>query len=344
METLLDTQRRLKFLLLIYLLVVKAAGDCPKPEGGHNTVLTNESLLKNVFPENIMVTLECSSGYIKESGSEFITCINDQWTESELICKKKDCRQPPPKPHMKFDTSEGTLFGALVKVTCEKGYQISGSSYKECYDQGWSGRASCEIVACDKPAIANGNTSWDSEDDPEYNNIIRYTCHEGYTLIGSDTVVCDETGEYSPDQPVCNEVTRAPATTSRPQVAITDLTTTDAKVSTFSDSSAAPTVHRTQTVTTSSIPNLSTLPKVFRGKATSTGILSTTSSSFQGMHDGNVNTATDSGTVAAVVIGAVVLLGVIIGFFLLHKFNMRRKGSYDTREDQKPGLLHFQNL
>lgn len=44
-------------------------------------------------------------------------------------------------------------------------------------------------------------------------------------------------------------------------VVITDLTTTDAKVSTFSDSSAAPTVHRTQTVTTSSIPNLSTLPK-----------------------------------------------------------------------------------
>ncbi|XP_005729776.1 complement decay-accelerating factor isoform X4 [Pundamilia nyererei] len=314
METLLDTQRRLKSLLLMYLLVVKAAGDCPKPEGGNNTVLTNESLLKNVFPENIMVTLECSSGYIKESGSEFITCINDQWTESELICKKKDCGQPPPKPHMKFDTSQGTLFGVLVKVTCEKGYQISGSSYKECYDQGWSGRASCEIVTCDKPAIANGNTSWDSGDDPEYNNTIRYTCHEGYTLIGSDTVVCDETGEYSPDQPVCN------------------------------DSSAAPTVHRTQTVTTSSIPNLSTLPKVFRGKATSAGILSTTSSSFQGMHDGNVNTATDSGTVAAVVIGAVVLLGVIIGFFLLHKFNMRRKGSYDTREDQKPGLLHFQNL
>ncbi|XP_014187766.1 complement decay-accelerating factor isoform X4 [Haplochromis burtoni] len=327
METLLDTQRRLKSLLLMYLLVVNAAGDCPKPEGGNNTVLTNESLLKNVFPENIMVTLECSSGYIKESGSEFITCINDQWTESELICKKKDCGQPPPKPHMKFDTSEGTLFGALVKVTCEKGYQISGSSYKECYDQGWSGRAYCEIVTCDKPAIPNGNTSWDSGDDPEYSNTIRYTCHEGYTLIGSDTVVCDETGEYSPDQPVCNEVTRAPATTSRPQ-----------------DSSAAPTVHRTQTVTTSSIPNLSTLPKVFRGKATSAGILSTTSSSFQGMHDGNVNTATDSGTVAAVVIGAVVLLGVIIGFFLLHKFNMRRKGSYDTREDQKPGLLHFQNL
>lgn len=66
-------------------------GDCPKPEGGHNTVLTNESLLKNVFPENIMVTLQCSSGYIKESGSEFITCINDQWTESELICKSKSC-------------------------------------------------------------------------------------------------------------------------------------------------------------------------------------------------------------------------------------------------------------
>lgn len=59
------------------------------------------------------------------------------------------------------------------------------------------------VVTCDQPSIANGYTSWDSENDPEYNTAIRYTCHEGYTLIGSDTVLCDENGEYSPDQPVC---------------------------------------------------------------------------------------------------------------------------------------------
>ncbi|XP_030586258.1 complement decay-accelerating factor isoform X2 [Archocentrus centrarchus] len=333
-------QRRFKSLLLMYLFVVKAAGDCLKPERRKNIVLTDNSLLMNDFPENVEITLECSDGYIKESGSEVITCVNNEWTKSDLVCKKKDCGQPPPVEHMNFDTSSGTLYGAVLKVTCDKGYQISGTSYKRCFALGWSGKAKCEIVSCDTPPeIANGMKNWTSKDDPEFGKTIKYTCNTGYSLIGNSTIMCTETGEYSSLPPECKEVrTTVPAPTSQSQ----------AWTATVPPSPAAPTVHGAKTNRASTTTILSTLPQGFRGsltaeaKAATPTVTSATSSSFQDMDDGVVVTGNYIVLVAVsvtVVLGAVTILVCI-----WLKFSLRRKGSYDTKEDQKPGLLHFQNL
>lgn len=60
------------------------------------------------------------------------------------------------------------------------------------------------VVTCDTPAeVANGRSSWDSEDVPAYGEIINYTCDEGYTLVGKDSIVCSETGEYDSQPPEC---------------------------------------------------------------------------------------------------------------------------------------------
>lgn len=54
------------------------------------------------------------------------------------------------------------------------------------------------------PEIANGERRWDSEDDtPLFETSVFYTCHEGYSLIGNSTIVCSDTGEYSPPPPEC---------------------------------------------------------------------------------------------------------------------------------------------
>ncbi|KAM9361647.1 complement decay-accelerating factor isoform 3-T3 [Symphorus nematophorus] len=270
MDILLDTcgRRRVKHLLLLCLFALKAAADCSKPEGKNNTVLTSEALLLNAFPDGIVVPFECANGYFKESGSGVTTCINGNWTELDLICNKKDCGPPPPQPHMNFDTSPGTLFGAVIEVFCDKGYSISGSSFKQCFAQGWSGRAKCEIVICDKPdQPANGKFIWDSEDEPKYGEIIQYICNEGYTLVGNDSIKCTETGEYNSGPPECKD-----------------------------------------------------------------------------KHDGAVDMNKDIGYTPLIVSVISVTLVVSILVFLTHKFLLRRKGSYDTREDLKPELLQFQNL
>ncbi|XP_036958003.1 complement decay-accelerating factor, GPI-anchored isoform X3 [Acanthopagrus latus] len=315
MEVLLDTCGRLRVrpLLLMYIFVLKAAADCPQPQGGENIVLSNEALLMNKFPEGSDVTLECANGYVKESGSGVTTCADTKWTEPDLICKKKDCGPPKMQPHMIFNASHGTLFGATIRITCDTGYQVSGNSYKQCLVTGWTGRAKCELVTCDIPAeVAHGKRSWESEDYPTYEQVIRYTCDDGYTLVGKDTLVCSDSGEYDSEPPECKSVTTEKITTT----VVTSTPTPPAQGGRHS------------------------LPA--EDKATTASETSTTS--FQDIRNHAVEPSRDSEYVPVIISVVAVLVVACIAVLCVHKFLLRRKGSYDTREDLKPELLQFQNL
>ncbi|XP_030277133.1 complement decay-accelerating factor isoform X2 [Sparus aurata] len=338
MEVLLDTCGRLRVrpLLLMYLFVLKAAADCPKPHGGENIVLSNAALLMNQFPEGLDVTLECANGYVKESGSGVTTCADTKWTEPDLVCKKKDCGTPKLLPHMIFDSSQGTLFGATIRITCETGYQVTGNSYKQCFATGWTGRAKCELVTCDIPAeVANGKRLWESADYPSYGQVIQYTCDDGYTLFGNDTLVCNDIGEYDSEPPECKKKITTTVVTSTP--------TPPAQ-----DSPATTTAHRVKANTASASSAVSpSLPGVRHSlpaedKATTASETSTTS--FQDMRDDAVDTSRDIGYIPVIVSVVCVLVVACIVVVFIHKFLLRRKGSYDTGEDLKPELLQFQNL
>ncbi|XP_070848579.1 complement decay-accelerating factor isoform X2 [Chaetodon trifascialis] len=326
MEVLRDTcgRRGVGPLLLIYLFVVKAAADCPKPQGTGNIVLTNEALLINNFPEGSVATLECANGYVKETGSGITTCVDGNWTEPDIICIKKDCGPPKPQPNMSFNTSGGTLFGDMITVFCDKGYQISGSSFKWCYATGWSGRAKCKIVTCDRPAeVANGRSSWDSQDVPTYGEIIHYHCNEGYTLVGKDSIVCGESGVYDSQPPECKGVTVERITTET----LTATPTPPAQEASTSTDPAA-TAHRDKTITPpAASPSAPGGRGILSGedRAATTGVTSTTS--FQDMRDGAVDVNKDIGYTSVIVSVICISIVVCILLFFLHKFLLKRKGS-----------------
>lgn len=49
----------------------------------------------------------------------------------------------------------------------------------------------------------NGQILRDANDEPNYGEMILYICDEGYTLVGSDSIVCTETGQYDSQPPRC---------------------------------------------------------------------------------------------------------------------------------------------
>ncbi|XP_039652847.1 complement decay-accelerating factor isoform X2 [Perca fluviatilis] len=332
MDILLDTcgRRRVSSLLLLFLFVVKAAADCPKPPLRENMVLTNEALLLNEFREDTKVTVECLNGYVIESGSGIMTCIDGSWTEPDLICKKYDCGPPRPQPNMSFNTSAGTLFGDTIKVVCDKGFKLSGSSFKKCYAYGWSGKANCKIVTCAKPdEVANGRSSWDSQDKPKYGESIQYVCNNGYTLIGKDSITCSETGRYDTLPPECEGVTTESDRITTETVTPTSTPTTK-EASTSTDSSATPTTHRAKSVTTSATPTASPSVRGGRDILTAEGtttVTSMTSSSFQDKRDEAVDTNKHTGYMPVVVSVICVSFVACIIVLFLHKFLLTRKGS-----------------
>eukprot|EP00063_Salmo_salar_P047350 XP_014022185.1 PREDICTED: complement decay-accelerating factor isoform X8 [Salmo salar] len=199
--------------LICLIFIASGNAECPKPQVEGNVVLTNDALLMNDFPEGKEATFECANGYLKEQGSERITCTSGKWSTLELTCKKKDCGAPREKPHLKYEFGEeGTLFGASARAICDKGYQLTGPSYRQCYATGWSGRPRCDVVTCNKPPeIMNGTiTEKPGEEFPEYGGVIHYSCNEGYTLIGNKSIECNEDGEYNSLPPECKDVNDIP--------------------------------------------------------------------------------------------------------------------------------------
>ncbi|CAL9704650.1 unnamed protein product [Knipowitschia caucasica] len=325
-------QQRMKSVFLLYLFVARTLGDCPKPELKENIVFTLETLLMNEFLDDSEITLTCANGYFQHSGSATMKCTDGAWSEPDLICKKKDCGPPPPQPHMSFTTSQGTLFGALAVVICEKGYSIKGVAYKHCYNAGWSGKSTkCEILECDKPKdILNGNNSWISDGYPRYGEHIVYKCHEGFSLTGKDHIICSEEGEYDTAPPQCLGVTKEDAFTTnnvRPTPTPTSTTTHSTKES--STSSGA----RDSPHTASATP---TAPLSAPGGSIVTDAENTTLSSTIPRHSQEnqkndiVETTKDAGYTPVIVSVVCVTLVACIAVLFIHKMLNKRKGSNGT--------------
>ncbi|KAK2857890.1 hypothetical protein Q7C36_005809 [Tachysurus vachellii] len=188
-------------LLLLLLMFVSRGntGECPEPVLEVNVLLSDSALLKNTFPDGTVVSLECATGYLVDQGSNNITCVNGEWSKQELTCKKKDCGPPTPSPNMKFNIPNGTLFGVYIRVYCDRGYYLKGSSNKQCLSHGWTGRSRCLLVTCEKPPeiphsviVSNHNKGT-----TEFGDVIEYRCEHNYTLVGNKSVVCQENGKYS---------------------------------------------------------------------------------------------------------------------------------------------------
>ncbi|XP_064824735.1 complement decay-accelerating factor-like isoform X2 [Oncorhynchus masou masou] len=360
--------------LICLIFLTSGNAECPKPQVEGNVVLTDDALLMNDFPEGEEATFECANGYLKEQGSERITCTSGKWSTLKLTCKKKDCGAPRKMPHLTYEFKEGTLFGASARAICDKGYQLMGPSYRQCYAIGWSGRPRCKVVTCDKPPEIMHGTIIEKpgEELPEYGGVIQYSCNEGYTLIGNKSIECIEDGEYNSLPPECKDVndillkpttisTSSITTTSTVLPTIRDVNGILLKPTTISTSSITttstvlPTIKdvndillKPTTISTSSITTTSTVPPTIKDvndillKPTtiSTSSITTTSTvpptiRVSGRNNGIGEHDTNAATENAAVVGSGI--GTVIVSFIVIVLITRyckRKGSYQFGEDR----------
>ncbi|KAF4079075.1 hypothetical protein AMELA_G00188920 [Ameiurus melas] len=185
-------------LLLLDFVSRGNAGECPKPVLEGDVVLSNSAILKNNFPHESDIILECAKGYEVDNGSNSIKCLNGVWSKQELTCRKKDCGHPNPFPNMGYRILQGTLFGARVQPVCDRGYFLQGSSYRQCLVNGWTGKPKCLPVRCgDLPKIPHSVIVSNLTKYLKFKEVIEYRCEENYTLVGNGSVVCQENRKYS---------------------------------------------------------------------------------------------------------------------------------------------------
>ncbi|XP_064162115.1 complement receptor type 1-like isoform X3 [Anguilla rostrata] len=223
-------------LFLCFLLADCVKGQCQVPPSKTGLELTEESAALDTFDEGSSVTFKCGAGYTKVSGDGTIFCRNGIWTVETLQCQKKSCGSPGDLINGRFSTPEGTDFGATAYASCNRGYEMHGTAYRQCYDFGWNNRVPrCEIRKCaDPPTIVNGRISSSPDKEfPEFRDIVQYTCDKNYKLVGDSQLVCNEFGSYNGTVPQCKGQCQVP-----PSKTGLELTEESAALNTFDEGSS----------------------------------------------------------------------------------------------------------
>ncbi|XP_035660139.1 sushi, von Willebrand factor type A, EGF and pentraxin domain-containing protein 1-like [Branchiostoma floridae] len=148
------------------------------------------------------VTFSCSVGFVL-TGSANLTCQHDeQWSGSAPICTRKECPLWPTPENVQ--ATGGHLYGDVMAFFCLTGFTLNGNDTSVCQaDQTWSGDPpSCDRVQC--PALSaptNGNVHGSFM----YEDVVVFTCNEGFELSGTLTVTCQADMTWSSTEPICQK-------------------------------------------------------------------------------------------------------------------------------------------
>lgn len=162
-----------------------------------------------------VVHFGCKPGYQRMAGSASAKCLETgKWNISSLPnCQPVRCPRPPliKNGDMEGSVPEEYVFSHQVKYACNSGFRMKGEPHIICTSSGsWSTPfPSCNRVVCpqiDSNDLDNGfiTFSFDSTDLRALHPILlKFSCKDGYDLVGSPLAQCTSTGDWSHPLPTC---------------------------------------------------------------------------------------------------------------------------------------------
>ncbi|XP_013070411.2 uncharacterized protein LOC106057644 isoform X3 [Biomphalaria glabrata] len=188
--------------------------DCPKLNLSSETLI--QGALGNYYGASFNVTCQTGSQFYqvehRNKTSVKLTCgaygaWNVQTTPS---CQRVYCPVAPNLSNGYVFNSTGILaFGDTVTYRCYSGFTIQGPDSVTCGSDGkWSPIPTCQATQCPPPPAppANGNQTIIGSG-TSFGSVIRYSCNEGYDLIGQTTLFCDSSFNWKGIVPTCQRLT-----------------------------------------------------------------------------------------------------------------------------------------
>uniref|UniRef100_A0A6Q2X490 CUB and Sushi multiple domains 3a n=1 Tax=Esox lucius TaxID=8010 RepID=A0A6Q2X490_ESOLU len=160
------------------------------------------------FTFGTVVFYDCNPGFYL-FGSPVLTCQpTGQWDKPLPECIVVDCGHPGSPPNGLLSGDKFT-FGSTVRYTCTGGRQLKGESARTCQLNGhWS--APMPFCSGDSQGTCGdpGTPSQGSREESDFRirSKVKFSCSEGYELIGSAERMCFPNGTWSGTQPFCKPV------------------------------------------------------------------------------------------------------------------------------------------
>ncbi|XP_064386408.1 uncharacterized protein LOC135334957 isoform X2 [Halichondria panicea] len=183
----------------------------PPPTCSDLIALTNGMISYNMGPAssprpvNTVATYTCDTGYTLDGGTTRTCGSSGVWSGSAPTCQPI-CSDSPSLPNGVISYNGGSTdirpINTIATHSCNTGYTLNGDSVRVCQnDRTWNGSPpTCQVSCGPPPSITNG-----SPETPTSTIIggeATYICDTGLILIGSDTITCLSTGNWS-SSPSC---------------------------------------------------------------------------------------------------------------------------------------------
>ena len=160
---------------------------------------------------NSICSFSCKSGFSLEGSTETKCDISGEWDNPEPSCSIVACSDPVQLDHGRTQCSDGSNYGSRCAYSCLLGYELEGSSQRECLDIGWSGKApTCSLIRCARSSVPeHGGVSCTNRN--KFNSQCTFTCDPGYVLLGPRERRCGADHEWSGSrEPICELIRCGP--------------------------------------------------------------------------------------------------------------------------------------
>ncbi|XP_053398307.1 CUB and sushi domain-containing protein 1-like [Mercenaria mercenaria] len=175
---------------------------CDPEDCGTLTVVNGQFTAASGTTLGETATQSCNTGYTL-AGDATVTCTDSGWNSSAATCTIVDCMTPTIINGETAETPRGTTYGEIAIMACADGYTLDGNAFVTCQANGsWTTLPTCGIRVCDDPVLSNGDVNTTAR---AYGTVISVSCEDGYTLQGSEIIVCKSDATWS-DYPTCEPI------------------------------------------------------------------------------------------------------------------------------------------
>ncbi|XP_023032751.1 uncharacterized protein LOC6644484 isoform X1 [Drosophila willistoni] len=127
-----------------------------------------------------------------------------------FICQHqpKTCGRPEQPPNSTMVALNGYEVGAQIKYSCDANHLLVGPATRTCLETGFYNEFPpvCKYIECGLPAsIAHGSYGL-LNNTVGYLSLVKYTCDEGYEMIGRALLTCDFDERWNGPPPRCEIV------------------------------------------------------------------------------------------------------------------------------------------
>lgn len=170
----------------------------------------------------------CNEGYFL-IGQNVLYCQLSgdtvDWSDEPPLCEKILCEPPKAIPNGKYTNSHKDTFeyGEVVTYSCDSSngpdpYSLVGESKLHCSGQNvWSSDPpECKVVRCPFPTVKNGQIASGFGTKYYYKAKVVFTCFQGFSLKGNDTVMCEANNMWEPAIPECLADVKPPVSPTPP--------------------------------------------------------------------------------------------------------------------------------